>query len=101
MKVYDYNEMLKKELGNPEFRKEYEALAEEFEVAKQVIGLRIKKGLTQKELAEKVHTSQSCIARLESGTYRNVSLSFLRRVGTALGATPHVTFRNALSKSKC
>ena len=86
MKVYDYNEMLKKELENPEFRKEYDALSEEFEVAKQVIGLRIKKGLTQKELAEKVHTSQSCIARLESGTYRNVSLSFLRRVGNALGA---------------
>ncbi len=93
--------MLKKELENPEFRKEYDALSEEFEVAKQVIGLRIKKGLTQKELAEKVHTSQSCIARLESGTYRNVSLSFLRRVGNALGAVPHVSFRNTLSKSKC
>jgi ribosome-binding protein aMBF1 (putative translation factor) len=70
MKVHDYNEMLKKELKDQEFRKEYEELEEEFEIAKQVIELRIKKGMTQKELAEKVNTSQSCIARLESGSYR-------------------------------
>jgi DNA-binding XRE family transcriptional regulator len=93
MKAYDYDDMLNKELENPEFRKEYEALQEEFDVAKQVIGLRLKKGMTQKELAEKVHTSQSCIARLESGSYRNLSLSFLRRVGRALDVEPHVIFR--------
>ena len=94
MKVHDYDEMLKEELKDPEFRKEYNALEEEFEVAKQVISLRLKKGLTQKELAEKVNTSQSCIARLESGTYRNLSLSFLRRVGEALGVQPHIKFEN-------
>ena len=97
MKVHDYNEMLKKELKDPEFRREYEALEEEFEVASQIIDLRIKKGLTQKELAEKVHTSQSCIARLESGTYRNLSLSFLRRVGKALGVQPHIKFEKLRS----
>lgn len=92
MKMHDYDEMLKAELKNPEFRKEYDALEEEFEVAKQVIDLRLKRGLTQKELAKKVNTSQSCIARLESGTYHNLSLSFLRRVGEALGVQPHVKF---------
>lgn len=92
MKIHDYDEMLKEELKNPVFRKEYDALEEEFEVAKQVIALRLKKGLTQKELAEKVNTSQSCIARLESGTYQNLSISFLRRVGEALGVQPHVKF---------
>ncbi|MBN1758717.1 MAG: helix-turn-helix transcriptional regulator [Chitinispirillaceae bacterium] len=92
MKVHDYDEMLKEELKDPVFRKEYETLEEEFEVAMQVIDLRLKKGLTQKKLAEKVNTSQSCIARLESGTYRNLSLSFLRRVGEALGYQPHVKF---------
>jgi Helix-turn-helix. len=53
-------------------------LEEEFEVAKQIIGLRVKMGLTQQQLAEKVKTSQSCISRLESGSYQNVSMSFLR-----------------------
>jgi ribosome-binding protein aMBF1 (putative translation factor) len=97
MKIHDYNQMLKEELKNPEFRKEYESLEEEYEVARQVIELRLKKGLTQKELAEKVNTSQSCIARLESGTYRNLSLSFLRRVGEALGVQPHVKFERLRS----
>ena len=81
MKVHNYDEMLKEELKNPTFRKEYEALEEEFEVAKQIIGLRVKMGLTQQQLAEKVKTSQSCISRLESGSYRNMSMSFLRRIG--------------------
>src|SRR3989339_467773 len=93
MKIYDADEMLREGLKNPRFRKEYEALEEEFEVAKQVIDLRLKKGLTQKALAEKIHTSQSCISRLESGSYTNISLSFLRRIGEALGADPQVKFR--------
>jgi DNA-binding XRE family transcriptional regulator len=92
MKVHDSDEMLRGDLKDLEFRKEYEALEEEFEVARQVIDLRLKMGLTQKELADKVDTSQSCIARLESGTYRNLSLSFLRRVGRALEVQPHVKF---------
>ena len=92
MKVHDYDEMLKAELKDPNFRKEYETLEEEFEVAKQVIDLRLKKGLTQKDLADMVNTSQSCIARLESGSYQNLSLSFLRRVGAALDVQPHVKF---------
>ena len=54
MKIYNYDDMLKQELKNPEFRKEYDALEEDFEVAKQVINLRLKKGMTQKELAKKV-----------------------------------------------
>jgi predicted transcriptional regulator len=92
MKAHDYNEMLKDELKNPKFLKEYEALKEEFDVSRQVIELRLRKGLTQKDLAEKVHTTQSSIARLESGSYRNLSLSYLRRIGSALGAEPHVKF---------
>ena len=63
---------------------------EEFAVAREVICLRMAKGWTQRELAERAHTSQPAIARLESGNYRNVSLSFLRKLGAALGAVPVV-----------
>ena len=93
MKSYDFKELLEQKLKDPEFRKEWEAQNEEFEVAKEIIRLRIKAGLTQKELAEKAHTSQPAIARLESGNYRNLSLSFLRKVGEALGVEPHVKFQ--------
>ena len=90
MKTHSYEDILKKELRDPEFRREYEALAEEFAVATEVIRLRKARGWTQKELAEHAHTSQPAVARLESGNYRNISLSFLRKLGAALGAVPVV-----------
>lgn len=66
-------------------------------MAKQIIGLRLRMGLTQQQLAEKVKTSQSCIARLESGSYLNVSMSFLRRIGKALGVEPKIKFQRIKS----
>jgi len=90
MKTYNYNDILRGELEDPEFRRAYEESEEEFAVAKEIIRLRMAKGWTQRELAERAHTSQPAIARLESGNYRNVSLSFLRKIGAALGAVPVV-----------
>ena len=89
----DSEAMFKKQMKNPEFKKEYEALEEEFSLAEEIIELRLKAKLTQKQLAEKVGTSQPAIARLESGNYNNVSLSFLRRIGKVLGVVPHVYFK--------
>ena len=93
IKSHDFNDLLKKKMEDPDFRKAWEEQEEEFEVAKEVIKLRLKAGLTQKELAKKAHTSQPAIARLESGSYRNVSMNFLRKVGNALGVEPHISFR--------
>ncbi len=47
------------------------------------------------ELAKKAHTSQPAISRLESGSYTNVSMAFLRKVGAVLGATPVVHFKTS------
>jgi predicted transcriptional regulator len=90
MKVTRYEDLLKKQLKNPRFRREYEALENEFALAKEIIELRTRKRLTQKQLAQQIGTSQPAIARIESGSYRNVSLSFLRRVAEALDATPEI-----------
>jgi len=90
MKGRSYDEILGEHLQDPEFKREYESLEEEFVLAREVIELRIQKNLTQKELAELVGTSQPAIARLESGNYRNLSLSFVRRVAGALDAVPEV-----------
>ena len=66
-------------LKDPETRAAYDAL----ETAYQVACRRIERGLTQAQLAEKVGTRQSRIARLEAGG-RDPSVSYLRRVATAL-----------------
>lgn len=54
-------------LANPEVREEYRAQAPEFDIASELIAARTRAGLTQAELAERMHTKQSTIARLESG----------------------------------
>jgi predicted transcriptional regulator len=93
MKSMKYEEFLAKQLKNPSVRREYDALQEEFELAKEVIALRLKNNLTQKELAKQIGTSQPAIARLESGSYHNLTLSFLRRLADALGAVPEIHLR--------
>ena len=72
-------------LQDPEF---VAALAAR-EPAYQVARLRIRRGLTQKQLAELVGTKQSSIARLERGT-TPPNLSFLSKVAAALGACVEV-----------
>lgn len=81
----DFESVLAEELQDKTFREEYERLAPAYEVAK----LRMERGLTQQQLAERVGTRQSGISRLESGS-RDPSLSFLRRVARALGARVEV-----------
>ena len=100
IKAYNYNELLKEELKDPEFTKEYNNLEEEFTIAKEIIRLRLKANMTQKELAECVGTSQPAIARLESGNYKNLSLSFLRRIAKALGAVPVIHLKPVTIDSK-
>lgn len=75
--------------------KEYDELEEEYTLAKEIIELRIKKNLSQKELAEMIGTSQPSIARLESGKYKNVSMSFIRKVAKALDAVPELHLKKA------
>ena len=61
-------EQIKAELlADPEVKAQYDALAPEFEIATELIRARLRAGLSQAELAARMGTSQSAIARLESG----------------------------------
>ena len=79
---------LEEQLKNPEFRAEYEALEPEFALIRQLIDLRIKRGLSQRQLAKRAEMQQPTIARLEGG--RTASLKTLRRVAEALEARVEV-----------
>lgn len=94
-KTKSYQQVLKEELKNPDFKKAYDAFEDEFNLAEEVIHLRLKADITQAELARRAHTSQPAISRLESGNYTNVSLAFLRKIGAALGAVPVVHFKRS------
>jgi transcriptional regulator with XRE-family HTH domain len=79
-------------LKDPAVRREYEALEPEFQLAAALMRLRLAKGLTQEQLAERLHTKQESIARLESGSSLP-SLSTVKKVADALDATLEIYLR--------
>ena len=79
-------------MKDPAFRKEYEKLETEFQIARQMIGARIKRKMTQAQLARRVGTGQAVISRLE-GMNAKPSLSLLERVARALGTKFTVTIQ--------
>ena len=62
-----FDEIKAELLADPETKREYDALAPEFEFSTELLRARLRAGLSQAELAERMGTSQSAIARLESG----------------------------------
>jgi transcriptional regulator with XRE-family HTH domain len=84
----------KKWMKDPEYRQEYESLEEEFALASAIIEARSRAGLTQEELAARMETSQSAIARLESG--RTIpSGRTLKRFARATGTRLRISFEPA------
>ena len=76
---------------DPEYVREFEAQAEEFALAHALIGARAQAGLTQEELAQRMGTTQSAIARMEGGKGRP-STSTLAKVAKATGTKLRVSF---------
>ena len=81
-------------LADPETRAEYEAMSEEFDMARELIAARNRAGLTQGQVAERMGTTQSVIARLESGK-RGPSMRTGQRYANALGCRAVVRIEHA------
>ncbi len=79
----DFEKYLAKQLKNPEFREEYKKLEPVYNLIKKEIELRNKRKMSQKELAMRMGTSQSAIARFERGNI-NPTLEFVSRIAEAL-----------------
>jgi transcriptional regulator with XRE-family HTH domain len=94
MKKTNFDRYLEEQLKDEEFARRFHRAGEAWEVALQLAALRKQAGLSQKQLARKLRTSQQQISRLESPGYEGHSLSMLRRVANALGATVRVTFES-------
>jgi predicted transcriptional regulator len=75
---------LKEKLKSPKFKKEYDALEEEFALIAELLKARTRAKLTQAQIAQRMGTSQSAVARLESG--RSPSLASLRKYAKATGS---------------
>lgn len=87
-----WNSLKKEWLKDPAFKKEYDKLESRYALIDKVIGARIKNKLTQAQLAKRVGTKQSAIARLESGSV-NPSINFMEKIAAALGMRLNIDLR--------
>ena len=79
-----WKDLEKELLSDTATKKEYDRLAPRYAVISQLIAARIKNKMTQQDVAKKVGTKQSAIARLESGGV-NPSLEFLQKIAQVMG----------------
>ena len=89
--IYTLEDDLKKRLKNPKFKKEWEDSETEYQLACRLIEARLKRNLSQRDLAKKVHTSQAAISRIEA-MHGNPSLDLLKRIAQALGTNIKISF---------
>lgn len=87
----DFNVWLNQKLQDPKFRREYEKVQTEFAPVRAIIQARMKRGITQSHIAKKMGTTQSAIARVESGS-ANPSLKFMQKLADALDLRLDIRF---------
>ena len=92
MKTTNFERYLERQMEDPRFAARFKRAGEAWDVALQIAALRQQAGLSQKELALRLKTSQQQISRLESPDYEGHSLANLRRVAEALHARVRVVF---------
>lgn len=92
MKKTNFDRYLEEQMRDPAFAARFERAGQAWDVALQLAALRRQAGLSQKQLARRLQTSQQHISRLESPGYEGHSLANLRRVASALKVRVRVVF---------
>ncbi len=87
-------DLQRKWMKEPDYKSAYDALDDEFQLAKTLIEARKQAGLSQDQLARRMKTSQSYVARIESGQVRP-STNALERFARATGTRLKITFEPA------
>lgn len=90
-KPVNFQDFLDEQLKDPVFRKHYEEYGKQLEIAYQILLLRKKEGISQAELAKKIGTKQTNIARLESGQ-QNFTIETLQKIAKAFKRDLKVDF---------
>ncbi len=78
----------------------YEALAEEYALARELLAARARAGLTQEEVAVSMGTTKSAVSRLEAGGKHSPSIATLRRYADAVGCEVEIRLAPARTARK-
>jgi DNA-binding XRE family transcriptional regulator len=91
--VVGHTEMVTEWMNDPDFKAEYDALEDEFEILDAFLEARKRTGLTQEEVAKRMGTSRPAVARLESSSSRHSpSLNTLKKYAEAVGCKLQIKF---------
>jgi DNA-binding XRE family transcriptional regulator len=91
-KIRTFQERLREDLKDPEFRKHFEEERRALDLALKIAKLRERKGLSQQEFARLMGTSQQAISRIESGEYEGFTLKTLQKIAEATGTHLKIEF---------
>jgi ribosome-binding protein aMBF1 (putative translation factor) len=78
--------------GNQEFNARFQCELTRLQLADQILKLRERGELSQAQLARKIGTHQSAVARMEQSTYRGYTVATLAKIAGAAGARLEVRF---------
>lgn len=87
----NWEEIKKELLKDPEVKKYYDDLEPEYRMLSNLIKMRNKRKMTQKQLAKKMGTTQSALSRFEMGSI-NPTFKFLKKIALALDTKLNVSF---------
>ena len=90
-KIYTLDDHIKESLKNPLFKKAWEESEAEYQVSRVLIAARIKRKISQQELAKKANTTQAVISRLENMT-ANPSIGLLQKIAQSLNLKVKIQF---------
>ena len=91
----DFGEDLARRLHDSEFAAEFHEARRRASLGLKIAKLRTAQGISQAELAERLHTSQSVISRYESADYTSYRMDTLKRLASALGGELVVDIKEA------
>lgn len=95
--MIDFEDVKKDWMQDPAFVKEHTALEEEFSLASAMISARTQADMTQHDVAKKMETSQSYIAKLEGGAV-SPTMKALKRYAEATGSRLKIVFEPSATR---
>jgi transcriptional regulator with XRE-family HTH domain len=75
--------IFQKEMEDPKFKETFKEVSSNLSIGEQIAELRLKAKMSQEDLARKVKTSRTAIARYESGDYESFNIKTLSRIAKA------------------
>lgn len=93
MRERTHQDWLAEEMKKPGFKEGFEKELSRAEIAVRIAQIREEKGMTQKQLAKKLKTTQQAVSEIETFTHKNLTVATLEKLAAALDKRLFVDFR--------